>query len=179
MTTVCVKHCYHAHFIEEKWSLSYRCLPKTMQPLWKQLPLVLPCGSLCQASGRAGKEKTQSWCSGSSQSCKEMDNSYKHSSKSKITTVCVCSVTQSCLSNSLWPCGLPSSSVHGIFQQEYWSGLLFPSPRDPPDPGINPTSPVFLALADGFFTTSHLGSPITTVIGIKGSTNSWDSMCAC
>ena len=24
-------------------------------------------------------------------------------------------------------CGLPGSSVHGIFQQEYWSGLPFPS----------------------------------------------------
>ena len=25
-------------------------------------------------------------------------------------------------------CSLPGSSVHGIFQQEYWSGLPLPSP---------------------------------------------------
>ena len=33
---------------------------------------------------------------------------------------------------------------------EYWSGLLFSSPGDLPDPGIEPVSP---ALAGGFFTT--------------------------
>ena len=26
-------------------------------------------------------------------------------------------------------------------RQEYWSGLAFPSPRDPPNPGIEPRSP--------------------------------------
>ena len=26
-------------------------------------------------------------------------------------------------------------------RQEYWSGLPFPSPEDPPDPGIEPGSP--------------------------------------
>ena len=35
-------------------------------------------------------------------------------------------------------------------QQEYWSGLLFPSPGDLPDPRIESMSP---ALAGGFFTT--------------------------
>ena len=34
-------------------------------------------------------------------------------------------------------CSLPSSSVHGIFQQEYWSGLPFLSPENFPDPGLN------------------------------------------
>ena len=33
-------------------------------------------------------------------------------------------------------CSPPGSSVHGILQQEYWSGLPFPSPGDLPDPGI-------------------------------------------
>ena len=37
----------------------------------------------------------------------------------------------------------------GFFRQEYWSGLLFPSPGELPGPGIEPTSP---ALAGGFFT---------------------------
>ena len=35
-------------------------------------------------------------------------------------------------------------------RQEYRSGVLFPSPRDLPDPGIEPASP---ALAGRFFTT--------------------------
>ena len=36
---------------------------------------------------------------------------------------------------------LSGSSVHGIFQARYWSGLPFPSPADLPAPGIEPTSP--------------------------------------
>ena len=36
---------------------------------------------------------------------------------------------------------LPGSSVHGILQVGYWSGLPLLSPRDLPDPGINPASP--------------------------------------
>ena len=39
-------------------------------------------------------------------------------------------------------------------RQEYWSGLPFFTPGDLPDPGIEPTSLVPLALADGLFTTS-------------------------
>ena len=37
----------------------------------------------------------------------------------------------------------------GFSRQEYWHGLSFPTPRDLPDPGIEPESP---ALAGGFFT---------------------------
>ena len=48
----------------------------------------------------------------------------------------------------------PGSSVHGIIQQEYWSGLSFPTPGDLPDPGIEPTPLVSPALADRFFTIS-------------------------
>ena len=45
-------------------------------------------------------------------------------------------------------------------RQEYWSGLLFPSPGDLSDPGIKPISP---ALAGGFFTTEPPGKPDGTV----------------
>ena len=41
-----------------------------------------------------------------------------------------------------------------FFSQEYWSGLPFPSPGDLSNPGIEPASPVFLALAGRFFITS-------------------------
>ena len=33
----------------------------------------------------------------------------------------------------------------GFSEQEYWSGLPFPSPGDLPDPGIEPRSPVLQA----------------------------------
>ena len=41
----------------------------------------------------------------------------------------------------------------GFSKQEHWSGLLFPSPEDPPNPGIEPRSPTLqadsLALSQG------------------------------
>ena len=43
-------------------------------------------------------------------------------------------------------CILPGSSVHGILLwHEYWGGLLFPSPADLPNPGIEPRSPALQA----------------------------------
>ena len=51
-------------------------------------------------------------------------------------------------------CSLSGFSVHGIFQQEYWSGLPFPALGDLLDPGIEPTSP---ALGGQFFTTAPPG----------------------
>jgi len=33
----------------------------------------------------------------------------------------------------------------GFSKQEYWSGLPFPSPRDLPNPGIEPRSPALEA----------------------------------
>ena len=47
-------------------------------------------------------------------------------------------------------CSLLGSSVHGIFKQEYWSGLPCPPPGDLPDPGIEPVSLMSPALAGGF-----------------------------
>ena len=42
-------------------------------------------------------------------------------------------------------CKPPGFSVHGILQQEYGSGLPFPSPEDLPDTGIKPRSPALQA----------------------------------
>ena len=53
-------------------------------------------------------------------------------------------------------CSPPSSSVHGISRQEYWSGLPFPPPGDLPDPGIKPMSP---ALQANFLPTEPPGKP--------------------
>ena len=51
-------------------------------------------------------------------------------------------------------------------RQEYWTGLLFPSPGGLPNAETEPRSP---ALAGGFFTTGHLGSPLLTIPLISAS----------
>ena len=48
----------------------------------------------------------------------------------------------------------------GLSRVEYWCGLPCPPPRDLPNPGIEPESPVSPTLAGGFFTTSVLGNLI-------------------
>ena len=47
----------------------------------------------------------------------------------------------------------------GFSRQEYRSELPFPSPRDLPNSGIKPTSPVTPALAGRFFTSEPPGRP--------------------
>ena len=71
-------------------------------------------------------------------------------------TLCVRLVTQSCptLCNPMdW--SLSGSSIHGILQEESWSGL--PSLGNLPNPGIVPESLVSPALAGRFFTTEPPG----------------------
>ena len=52
----------------------------------------------------------------------------------------------------------------GFSRQEYWSGLPFPPPGDLPNPGIELTSLMSLALAGGFFTPSTPpGKPLSAV----------------
>ena len=68
--------------------------------------------------------------------------------------VSVCVLVLSCL----WLFATPWTVVHqaslsiGFSRQEYWSGLLYPSPGGPPNPGVEPASHVscinsFLLLA--------------------------------
>ena len=47
----------------------------------------------------------------------------------------------------------------GIPSQEFWSGLLLPSPGDLPDAGTEPTSLASPALAGGLFATEPPGKP--------------------
>ena len=79
--------------------------------------------------------------------------------------VCAWVLSCSVMSDSLRP---PWTVAHqaplsmGFSRQECWSGLPFPSPGDLPNPGIEPTSPMSLALAGEFFTTGwayHWGRP--------------------
>ena len=55
----------------------------------------------------------------------------------------------------------------GFPRQEYCSELPFPPPGDLPNPGIKPTSPASLALADGFSTTEPPGKPFSPSDTIK------------
>ena len=52
----------------------------------------------------------------------------------------------------------PGSSVHEFSRQEYWSGLSFASPRDLPDPGTEPGSPVLQADGPALYCLSHEGN---------------------
>ena len=47
----------------------------------------------------------------------------------------------------------------GFFRQEFWSGLLRPPPKDLPDPGIKPVSPVSPALQVDSLPTEPPGKP--------------------
>ena len=47
-------------------------------------------------------------------------------------------------------------------RQEYWSGLLFPTPGDLPNLGIKATSPASPALTGRFFTTEKTHNFLTT-----------------
>ena len=60
--------------------------------------------------------------------------------------VCVCVCVCVCMLSCVWLSVTPQTVAHQaplsmVFsRQEYWSGLLFPSPGDLPDPEINPAS---------------------------------------
>ena len=64
---------------------------------------------------------------------------------------------------------VPGSSVHGIFRQEYWCGLPFPSPGTPPNPGIELESP---ALQVDSLPTEPSGKPM------KQLKNTLEKQCA-
>ena len=55
-----------------------------------------------------------------------------------------------------WTVAYQAPSSRGFSRQEYWSGLLFPSPGDLPDPGIKPRSP---ALEADALTSEPPGKP--------------------
>ena len=57
---------------------------------------------------------------------------------------------------TLWTVACQAPLSLGLSKQEHWSGFSFPSPGDPPNPGIEPVSS---ALAGRFFTTQPPGKP--------------------
>ena len=69
--------------------------------------------------------------------------------------VCVCMLSQAVMPNSLQLTYQAPLSM-GFPRQEYWSRWPFPSPKDLPDPGIEPKSPTLQADA---LPLSHQGRP--------------------
>ena len=57
---------------------------------------------------------------------------------------------------------LPGSTIPGILQARILERVPFPSPRDLPDPGIEPASPVSPGLAGGFFTAEPPVKPVNS-----------------
>ena len=58
-------------------------------------------------------------------------------------------------------CSLPGSSIHGILQQKYRSGLPFPPPRGFPGIGIKLVSPMAPVLAGRLFTIEPTLKPVS------------------
>ena len=48
----------------------------------------------------------------------------------------------------LWAVAHQAPLSMGFSQQEYWSGLLFPTSGDVPDPGIEPKFPASLCIGN-------------------------------
>ena len=72
-----------------------------------------------------------------------------------LVCACVSHVCAQVASNSVTPWTVAHQAPLSMEfpRQEYWSGLPFPSPGDLPDPGMEPASLVYPALAGGFFAT--------------------------
>ena len=68
-----------------------------------------------------------------------------------------------------WTVVLQAPLSMGLSKQEYWSGLLFPSPGDLTNPGMESPFLVSPALAGGFFTTEPPGKPIITISSVQFS----------
>ena len=91
--------------------------------------------------------------------------------------MCVCGVCvrvhavslQSCLTLcEATDCSPPSSAVHGILQARILEWVACPPPRDLPDPGIEPESPMSLvSLADFLLLSSYQGSPTILQDAVK------------
>ena len=80
--------------------------------------------------------------------------------------VCVCVCVRACvraqsLFETLWIVNHQAPLSVKFSSQEYWRELLFLTPGDLPDSGLEPTSLAYPSLAGGFSTTAPPGSPLT------------------
>ena len=71
---------------------------------------------------------------------------------------CACMLSHIRIFATPWTVACQAPLSMGYPRQEYWSGLPFPSPGDPPDAGIEPRSS---ALQADSFPLRHQGNPKT------------------
>ena len=75
---------------------------------------------------------------------------------------------------TLWTVACQAPQSMGFSRQEYWNGLPFPSPGDPPDPGTKPCSPNTAGCL------SHQESPTPlaciTLIHLSVKFSTWDCL---
>ena len=103
---------------------------------------------------------------------------YTAETNSVINQLHACSVTKSCLFATLWTVAPQAPLSMGLPRQEYWSGLPFPSLGDLPNPGIETSSLVSLALAGRFFITEPPGKPYKSTI-LQLRNDIWKSVISC
>ena len=90
-------------------------------------------------------------------------------------------------SATLWTIACQAPLFMGFSRQEYWSGMLCPSPGDLPDPGIKPASLTSPALASWVLCYEcHLRSPSFLIpkrkhhfTGLAWSVVSCRHICSC
>ena len=76
-----------------------------------------------------------------------------------LACVCAKSLNRGWFCAMLWAAACQAPLSMGFSRQEYWSGLPCPTPGDLPDPGIEPESLTYPALAGRFFTTGTTWEP--------------------
>ena len=75
-----------------------------------------------------------------------------------------------------WTTARQASLSMGCSRQEYWGGLLCPSPGDLPNPGIKPTSLMYPALAVGFISSTTWEAP-RILVELSSVTQSCPTLC--
>ena len=65
---------------------------------------------------------------------------------------------------TLWTVAHRAPLSMGFSRQEYWSGLSWPPPEDLPNPGVEPTSPVFPASAGSSLPLAPPGNSLVFVL---------------
>ena len=103
---------------------------------------VLEWGAISFSNSSLSRDWTQAPALGAQSLCHWTVREVPHLPFVESLTSCMHAKTpQSCLTlvNTM-DCSPQISSVQGFSKQEYWSGLPFPSPRDLPNPEIEPTS---------------------------------------
>ena len=90
-----------------------------------------------------------------------------------LTCVCACMCAQYVqFFVTPWTVAHQAPLSRAFSRHEYWSGLPFPPPRDLPDPGIKPMSPVSSPMHADSLLLTHWGSPHTyTLLNLKQINN--------